>query len=86
MSVHEAITEHVSKQHEMVKAFSQLDAKREVAIERVIAKAKAGEQFDTTEINTITEKINELSKGGLTPKRKLVSPEMVLDYVEKGNL
>lgn len=83
MSVHKEITKHVNNQHQTVKTFFELDEKREAEIEKVVAKAKAGEEFTTAEINKITEKINELAKIGITPQRKYVTPSMVLEYVSK---
>lgn len=83
MSVHKAITKHLQKQHETITAFLALDEEREEAIEKVIAQAKANEAFSTAEINQITEKINNLAKSGVTPTRKYVTPEMVLEYINK---
>lgn len=83
MSVHKAITNHVNQQHQIIKTFLELDEKREVAIEKVLKKAKAGKDFTTKKINLITDEINELRKSGLTPERKYVLHEMVLDYVSK---
>lgn len=83
MSVHKAITKHLQKQHETITAFLALDEQREEAIEKAIAQAKVNKPFSTAEINQITEKINNLAKGGITPMRKYVTPEMVVEYINK---
>lgn len=83
MCVHKAITKHLQKQNQTIRAFLTLDQSREEAIEKAIALAKANKPFSTDEINRITEKINELALSGTTPTRKYVTPEMVMEYVNK---
>ncbi len=83
LSVHKAITKHANNQHETVKAFLHLEEQREAEIEAVVQTAKAGEAFSTESINEITKKMNELAKIGITPQRKLVTADMVLEYIEK---
>lgn len=83
MSVHRAITAHANRQHRIVRSFIALDEQREEAIERAIAQAKRGEEVSVSEINEITAKMNELAKQGIVPRRKFVTVDMVLDYVNK---
>jgi hypothetical protein len=81
MEVHKAITAHSSKQHEIVKKFLQLDAQREAAIEAAIALASNGKHFSVDAINMVTKQINDLAKRGVAPQRKLVTTDMVMEYV-----
>ncbi|MCA1030439.1 YpbS family protein [Bacillus timonensis] len=82
-NVHEAITKHSQKQHEVVKTFLKLDLLREEYIEEAITLAKNHQSFSVEKINRVTNEINNLAKKGIVPLRKLVSNEMVLDYVKK---
>ncbi|WP_374722754.1 DUF2533 family protein, partial [Peribacillus tepidiphilus] len=44
----------------------------------------SGQEFSTYLINEVTEKMNEISKKiENLPSRKLVTPQMVEDYVKK---
>ncbi|MBE7103155.1 DUF2533 family protein [Bacillus cereus] len=81
MEVHKAITAHSRKQHEIVKIFLQLDAQREAAIEAAIALASNGKHFSVDAINMVTKQINDLAKRGVAPQRKLVTTDMVMEYV-----
>ncbi|MGN7373654.1 YpbS family protein [Bacillus halotolerans] len=81
--VHKAISAHSAKQHEHIKTFMQLEHLREMAIEEAVAKCKNDEPFSTDAINEITEKINQLAKKGIVPTRRLVSKEMVKEYVSR---
>lgn len=81
MEVHKAITAHSRKQHEIVKKFLQLDAQREAAIEAAIALASNGKHFSVDAINMVTKQINDLAKRGVAPQRKLVTTDMVMEYV-----
>ncbi|MEK4378306.1 YpbS family protein [Bacillus sp. FSL R5-0434] len=81
--VHKAISAHSAKQHEHIKTFMQLEHLREMAIEETIAKCKNDEPFSTDAINEITEKMNQLAKKGIVPTRRLVSKEMVKEYVSR---
>lgn len=83
MSVHHEITKHSQKQHSIVKEFIELDQQRESYIEEAINNCKANLPFSVDNINKTTMKINELAKNGIIPIRKLVTPEMVSDYVKK---
>lgn len=81
--VHKAISAHSAKQHEHIKSFMQLEHLREMAIEEAVAKCKNDEPFSTDAINEITEKMNQLAKKGIVPTRRLVSKEMVKEYVSR---
>ncbi|MDC2865703.1 MULTISPECIES: YpbS family protein [unclassified Bacillus (in: firmicutes)] len=81
MEVHEAITAHSRKQNEVVKAFLQLDAQREAAIEAAVSLASNGKSFSVDVINMVTKQINELAKNGIAQQRKIVTEEMVMEYV-----
>jgi septal ring factor EnvC (AmiA/AmiB activator) len=80
MSVHEAITKHSTKQHQILKQFLQLEGQRESYIEEAISRCKQGLDFSTDKINNVTKEINELAKQGVVPQRKLVTIEMVKEY------
>ena len=81
MEVHEAITAHSRKQNEVVKAFLHLDAQREAAIEAAVSLALNGKPFSVDVINVVTKQINELAKNGIAQQRKIVTEEMVMEYV-----
>ncbi|MGG2092818.1 YpbS family protein [Bacillus sp. S13(2024)] len=81
MEVHAAITEHSRKQNEVVKAFLQLEAQREAAIEAAVSLALNGKPFSVDVINMVTKQINELAKNGIAQQRKIVTEEMVMEYV-----
>lgn len=84
MSVHKAITEHSQKQHKVVSSFLHLDGQREYFIEEAVSLCKQGKTFTTEKINEVTKQINQLAKDyGYVPTRKLVTLEMVKEYVEK---
>ena len=81
--VHKAISAHSSKKHEHIKAFMRLENMRELAIEEVVAKCRNDEPYTTDAINEITEQMNQLAKKGIVPTRRLVSKEMVREYVSR---
>ncbi|WP_153125140.1 DUF2533 family protein [Peribacillus tepidiphilus] len=84
MSVHKAITQHVNNQNQLIKEFLLLDQEREKRIEEAIHLCISGQEFSTYLINEVTEKMNEISKKiENLPSRKLVTPQMVEDYVKK---
>ena len=85
MSVHKAITEHSKKQNEIVTKFLQLEAKRESLIEQAIQLCIEGKPFSTEEINFVTNQINQLARSGIAPQRKLVTTEMVQEFVNRKN-
>ncbi|ATH92111.1 hypothetical protein ACH95_07710 [Bacillus glycinifermentans] len=84
-NVHEAITAHSKKQHQIVKEFVLLEDERERAIEEAVAKCERHEPFSTDRINQVTAKMNELAKKGIVPQRRLVTKEMVEEYVSRKN-
>ncbi|KAA6451736.1 YpbS family protein [Bacillus swezeyi] len=84
-NVHEAITAHSKKQHQHISEFVLLEQEREKAIDEAVAKCERKEPFSTDRINQITVKMNELSKKGIVPIRRLVSKEMVEEYVSRKN-
>ncbi|WLR53019.1 DUF2533 family protein [Bacillus tianshenii] len=81
MSVHKSITKHAESQHEKVKMFHSLEEERERAIDEAVLLCKKGEPYSVDTINDITKQINELAKTGPTPLRKLVTTEMLEEYV-----
>ncbi|EJS67238.1 DUF2533 domain-containing protein [Bacillus cereus] len=83
MEVHKAITAHSRKQNGIVKTFLQLDAQREAAIEAAISLASNGKEFSVDVINLVTNQINDLAKQGVAPQRKLVTEDMVMEYVSR---
>ncbi|MGN9865046.1 YpbS family protein [Bacillus swezeyi] len=84
-NVHEAITAHSKKQHQHISEFVLLEQEREKAIDKAVAKCERKEPFSTDRINQITVKMNELSKKGIVPIRRLVSKGMVEEYVSRKN-
>lgn len=82
-NVHEAITKHSQKQHEVVKKFLELEQKRELYIEEAVSLAKENKPFTVASINRVTKEINDLARKGIAPLRKIVTEEMVLEYVNR---
>lgn len=86
MSVHHEISKHSENQHYVVSRFAELDQLREAYIEKALELCKKGEPFSTDDINAVTKEMNELGKRGIVtslPVRKLVTVEMVKEYVAK---
>ncbi|TMU83756.1 DUF2533 family protein [Bacillus sp. BHET2] len=83
MSVHKEISKHSNKQNQLVQQFMALDEQREKAIDEAVQLCSAGKPFTTDLINHVTNDINALARQGVVPQRKLVTPEMVKEYVEK---
>jgi hypothetical protein len=81
--VHQAITEHVKKQHSIVSKFLQLEQKREVLIEEAVQLAMRNQPFSVHSINSVTQEMNQLAKQGIVPQRKYVTEEMIIDYVNR---
>lgn len=82
--VHKAITAHSNKQHLHVTTFLQLDAKREFFIDEALSLAKENKPFTVEKINEVTNQINALAReNGYIPTRKIVTKEMVMEYVKK---
>jgi Protein of unknown function (DUF2533) len=83
VSVHKDISLHAEKQNKLFNKFALLEQKREDYIQEAIELCKAGKEFTTDFINKVTLQINELANQRLVPIRKVVTPEMVREYVEQ---
>ncbi|PWW25870.1 uncharacterized protein DUF2533 [Cytobacillus oceanisediminis] len=83
MSVHKAISEHVGKQNKIITSFAALDQEREYYIEQALDNCKKGLPFSADKINEVTSRINELSKQGIVPARKLVTMDMIKEYASR---
>ncbi|RBW68712.1 DUF2533 family protein [Bacillus taeanensis] len=83
MEVHRSISKHSESQHKRISLFRSLDAQRELAIEDAVRKCQNGEEFSIEAINAVTAEINELANQGIVPTRKLVTKDMIQQYVEK---
>ncbi|TWI56376.1 DUF2533 family protein [Halalkalibacter nanhaiisediminis] len=83
MSVHLQIAEQVKKHRHAQKEFLALDAARERAIEETLSQAKAGKPIQTTEINRITNEMNQIAMTFQFPPRKNVTVEMIKEYLKK---
>lgn len=79
-NVHEAITNHSKKQHQLVKTFIDLEGKREAFIEEAVHLCKQNKPYMVERINVITKEMNELAQNGIVPVRKYVTEEMVREY------
>ncbi|MGM0921565.1 MAG: DUF2533 family protein [Bacillota bacterium] len=82
-NVHEEISAHSKKQHAIVSAFLALEEKREALIEQAVQQCRHSQPFSVGGINAVTADINELAKQGIIPTRKLVSEEMVREFVQR---
>ncbi|WP_404442332.1 YpbS family protein [Sutcliffiella horikoshii] len=85
MSVHKAISEHSRKQNQVVMNFLQLEQQREAYIEEAIVLCRQQKPYTTEKINKVTNQINELARKGIAPQRKLVTKEMVEEFVSRSN-
>ncbi|CAG9623691.1 YpbS family protein [Sutcliffiella rhizosphaerae] len=83
MSVHKEISEHSRKQNQVVMNFLQLDQQREAFIEEAVILCQQKKPFTTAKINEVTKKINELARKGIAPQRKMVTAEMVEEFVSR---
>lgn len=83
MSVHLEISKHSSKQNAIVTEFVKLEQKRERLIDEAVAQCVNGQHFTVSEINEVSKQMNILSQKGIVPQRKLVTEEMVKEYVDK---
>ncbi len=83
MSVHTAISAHSKKQHDHIEAFLQLDQLREQAIEQVLQQCLNKEPFSIAAINQLSRQINAHALKGISPVRKLVTEQMIIDYAEQ---
>lgn len=82
MSVHKDLIQHAKKQNQLFMKFTELDQQREEYIEEAVELCKAGKEFTTDKINEVTNQINFIANNRFIPTRKLVTPEMVREYVE----
>ncbi|MBD8068155.1 DUF2533 family protein [Bacillus sp. PS06] len=83
-NVHEEISKHSKKQHEIVKTFLTLENQRESFIAEAVSLAKEDLPFSVDQINIVTKQINELARNGIAPTRKIVTPDMVIEYAKRG--
>jgi ribosomal 50S subunit-associated protein YjgA (DUF615 family) len=83
MTVHKAISKHSENQHQRIQLFHQLEAERERYIEEAVNQRLNEQPFSVKKINDVTRKINDIATQGIVPTRKLVTVEMVEEYVEK---
>ncbi len=84
MSVHKAISKHVSGQNHILSEYVTLDQQREAFIDEACTLCKEGKPFNTDKINAVTEKMNLLSKKiENLPERQYVTGQMVQEYVNK---
>lgn len=81
MSVHKDLIQHAKNQNQLYTKFTQLDQQREDYIQEAVDLCKAGKEFTTDRINEVTMQINFIANNRFIPTRKLVTPEMVHDYV-----
>jgi len=82
-NVHEAISQHSKNQHQHIQSFLKLEAKRESLIEEAIFLCVNSKPFDVEQINQVTSEMNKLASEGIVPMRKLVTKEMVQEFVER---
>ncbi|KKI88718.1 hypothetical protein WQ54_29855 [Bacillus sp. SA1-12] len=82
-NVHEAISQHSKKQHNHIQSFLRLEAKRESFIEEAIQLCVNSLPFDVDKINQVTKQMNHLATEGIVPTRKLVTTDMVLEFVKR---
>lgn len=80
--VHKAISAHSSKQHEHIKAFMRLENMREMAIEEAVSKCKNDEPLLQMQLMKLPSRSISSPKG-IVPTRRLVSKEMVREYVSR---
>ncbi|WP_462413432.1 DUF2533 family protein [Neobacillus sp. Marseille-QA0830] len=82
MSVHKDLIKHASKQNKSYLEFLALDELRETYIEEAISLCKEGKPFTTDKINEVTSEMNRINLR-IIPLRKLVTKEMVMEYVNQ---
>lgn len=82
MSVHKELAQHAKQQNLIYQTFLQLDDLRERYIEEAILLCQKGEPFSTNKINEITNQINKINLRFI-PERKMVTDEMIKDFVNK---
>ncbi|KSU85238.1 DUF2533 family protein [Fictibacillus enclensis] len=83
MSVHLEISKHSSKQHEVVAQFLRLEQIREQLIEEAVERCSKQEPFSVKEINDVSRQMNQLAQKGIVPQRKMITEDMVKEYVDR---
>lgn len=83
MSVHLKIKDQINTFIQAEKNFRALDVQREILIEQLLQSAKKGEEISVTDVNDVTSKMNMISKKHGFPLRKIVSKDMVIDYLKQ---
>ncbi|WP_423802365.1 DUF2533 family protein [Neobacillus sp. SAB-20_R2A] len=82
MSVHNDLIKHAENQNKSYQEFLALDQQREMYIEEAVDLCKQGKPFSTDKINEVTNRMNKINLR-IISIRKNVTPEMVLEYVNK---
>ena len=82
MSVHKAISQHSQKQHDAIKKFLELDTLREMHINEAINRCATNQPFTVEAINQVTKQINDMAVKEIVPTRKMVTVEMIQEYVK----
>ncbi|OIJ22107.1 hypothetical protein BKP45_05375 [Anaerobacillus alkalidiazotrophicus] len=83
MSVHLQIKKQMNNFINAEKNYRKLDQIREEKIEEIIKIAKNKKDFSLVEVNKVTEEINKLCKSHGYPLRKLVTKEMVEEFISR---
>ncbi|OIJ16671.1 hypothetical protein BKP37_05410 [Anaerobacillus alkalilacustris] len=83
MSVHLQIKKQMNNFINAEKNYRKLDQIREEKIEEIIKIAKNKKDFSLVEVNKVTEEINKFSKSHGYPLRKLVTKEMVEEFISR---
>ncbi|MCM3652048.1 DUF2533 family protein [Metabacillus litoralis] len=82
-NVHDAITKHSKNQHNHIQSFLKLEAMRESLIDEAIQLCVSSLPFEVDKINQVTGEMNRLASEGIVPTRKMVTKQMVQDFVQK---
>ncbi|MGG1575902.1 DUF2533 family protein [Fictibacillus sp. NRS-1165] len=85
MSVHHEISKHSSRQHAIVSEFLKLEKRREELIDIAVDHCTKGQPFDVAEINEVSRQMNHLAQKGIVPQRKLITEQMVEEFVQMKN-
>ncbi|MFF2445755.1 DUF2533 family protein [Neobacillus sp. NPDC058068] len=80
MSVHKDLIKHAANQNKWYQEFQALDQLRESYIEDAVELCKQGSSFSTEKINEVTNRMNKINLR-FVPERKIVTVEMVQEYV-----
>ncbi len=84
MSVHLEISKKVNQTVSLVESYRRLDKVRESEIEKVVKQAMNGEEFTLEAINQVTAEINQLAAKHHLPSRKMVTKQMIIDFINQG--